>query len=232
MSEESGVPSPRRSFLNRLNAGAAGLAAFAIGAKAQVKPVALARWEPARDAKDDWLDQPQSKHRMVFDTITPEGLGLALLFGANFLSVNRADYGLQNSDMAVVIVVRHRSVAFGYDDSIWNRYGVVMAAQNTYEDPKTKAAPKINLYNSADMGNLLTNGGVTIESLAKQGVQVAVCSVATRRVAGQIARAAGASADMIFNELTANLVKNARMVPSGITTLNRAQERGYSLATT
>jgi intracellular sulfur oxidation DsrE/DsrF family protein len=44
-----------------------------------------------------------------------------------------------------------------------------------------------------------------------------------------IAEAMGGNQDAIFNELTANIVSNARMVPAGIVAVNRAQERGYSL---
>jgi intracellular sulfur oxidation DsrE/DsrF family protein len=68
-----------------------------------------------------------------------------------------------------------------------------------------------------------------MDSLSKQGVQFAVCSMATRANAGMIARTAGKSTDTIFAELTSNLVSNARMVPAGIVAVNRAQERGYSL---
>jgi len=32
----------------------------------------------------------------------------------------------------------------------------------------------------------------------------------------------------VFKELTENLVQSGRMVPAGIVTVNRAQERGYS----
>ncbi len=35
----------------------------------------------------------------------------------------------------------------------------------------------------------------------------------------------------MFEEMKANLLPNARLVPAGIVTVNRAQERGYSLAT-
>ena len=119
----------RRSFLTRLNAGAAALAALAGRgvANAQEKPAAAGRWEPTRHEKDDWLDQLPGKHRMVFDTTNPAGLGLALLFTANFMRVNRIDYGLQNSDLAVVIVVRHRSAPFGYNDAMWAKYGGAIA---------------------------------------------------------------------------------------------------------
>jgi intracellular sulfur oxidation DsrE/DsrF family protein len=231
MSEQSPSSPERRSFLTGLNTGAASLAALAVGsaAIAEAKPAA-ARWEPARHEKDDWLDKQPAKHRLVFDTTTPEGFGEALAFTDNYMRVNRNDYGLQNSDLAVVIVVRHRSVVFGYSDAIWAKYGMAMAGMAKFEDPKSKQAPKTNLFNSADYGPGLTNLGVTLDSLFQQGVQLAVCSVATRAVARAIAKAAGGDPDAINNELTTNLMNNSRMVPAGIVAVNRAQERGYSLA--
>ena len=223
--------SERRSFFAYLNAGMASLAAMACSgaALAQGKSQASTRWEPARHDKDDWLDKLPAKHRLVFDTTTPDGFGEALAFAGNFMRVNRSEYGLQNEDLAVVIVARHQSTPFGYSDAIWAKYGATIAAQSKFEDPKSKTEPKANVYNSGDYGSLLHNLGVTLDSLSKQGVQVAVCAMATRRFAGAIAEAVGASADTINSELIAGLVSNSRMVPAGIVAVNRAQERGYSL---
>ena len=225
---EEAVVSERRSFLARLNAAA--MAALGLGgvAKAQAKPGAPARWEPFRHEKDDWLELP-GKHRMVFDTTNPERLGEALLFTNNFLRVNRTDYGLEISDLAVVIVVRHRSAPFGFNEAMWAKYSEALAAHASYEDPKSRAVPKVNVYNSGDYGELAPNRSTTLTGLAKQGVQFAVCANATRAVAGAIARSVGGSAEAIFADLTSNLVTNGRMVPAGIVCVNRAQERGYSL---
>jgi hypothetical protein len=124
MSKQS-PPSPeRRSFFTRLNAGVTSLAAVAIGgvAMAQNKSTATAHWEPARHEKDDWLDKLPGQHRLVFDTTTPDGFGDALAFTNNFINANRSDYGLQNSDLAVVIVARHRSSPFAYNDAMWAKY--------------------------------------------------------------------------------------------------------------
>lgn len=222
----------RRSFFARINAGAASLAALAIGgiAMAQERSAGTARWEPARHEKDDWLDKLPGKHRLVFDTTASSGFGEAVLFANNFIGVNRSDYGLQNSDLAVVIVARHRSTPFGYNDAMWAKYGMAIAARAEVQDPKTKLAPKLNMYNSKDYGDLLATRGGTLDSLFKQGVQLAVCSTSTRGYARAIAEAMGGNADAIHNELIANLVSgNARMVPAGIVAVNRAQERGYSL---
>ncbi len=221
----------RRSFLNWMNKGAGSLLAVAAGSAvvAKAQSGGGARWEPARHDKDDWLDKASYKHRLVFDTTTPEGLGEAMAFAGNYIRVNRTDYGLQNGDLSVVIVVRHRSTAFAYSDAIWAKYGAPMATRAKTEDPKTKVAPKANYYNSAEYGEMLPNRGTTFDALFKQGVQLAVCAVATRGVATAIVEASGGNVDAINSELIASISGNSRMVPAGIVAVNRAQERGYSL---
>ena len=229
MNRDLQVLSERRSFLNRLNTGFVSLVSMAGVAMAQQKQAPAARWEPARHEKDDWLDKAQVKHRLLFDTTALEGLGNSIAFTENFYKTNKAEYGVENSELAVVIVVRHRSAAFGYNDAIWAKYGATLAIRSKVEDPKTKQAPKVNLYNSAGYGELIPNRGITLENLAKLGVQFAVCTLSTRANAGLIASAVGSTPEAIFTELTGNLVGNARMVPAGIVTVSRAQERGYTL---
>ena len=238
MSKESPLspgkhPSERRSFFTSLNAGLVSLAALAAGgtAMAQEKPKAAAAFEPVRHEKDDWLDIP-AKHRLVFDTTDLVSLGHAIFFANNYIRTNKSDYGLQNTDLAVVIVVRHNSTSFGYTDAMWAKYGAPMATRAGVEDPKTKQAPKINMYNSpGDYTDLLVNRGVTLDTVFKLGVQLAVCNSATHATSSTIAKATGGDADAIYKELAANLVNNSRLVPAGIVTVNRAQERGYSLVT-
>ena len=189
MSKLSPSSPERRSFLGRLNAGAASLAAMAFGGVAlaqQKSTAAAARFEPARHEKDDWFDQLPGKHRLVFDTTSFDGLANAILFANNFIRVNRADYGLQSSDLAVVIVVRHRSTPFGYSDAMWAKYATPIATRSKVEDPKSKLAPKINIFNSADYADLLPNRDTTWDSLFKQGLQLAVCGTSTRGYAGAL----------------------------------------------
>jgi intracellular sulfur oxidation DsrE/DsrF family protein len=71
---------------------------------------------------------------------------------------------------------------------------------------------------------------VSLNGLIKRGVQFAVCQMATRAIAGKIAKDTGAKTDIIFKEIGANLIGNARLVPAGILAVNRAQEWGYSFA--
>jgi intracellular sulfur oxidation DsrE/DsrF family protein len=226
----SSTSAQRRSFITRWSAAATALGA-ALGAGrliARPQAPATGSWSPARHEQDDWLDTLPVKHRFVFDTTTAAGFGGAVLFANNYFIANMNGYGLQNSDLAVVIVARHHSTAFAYNDAVWSKYGAIIAAQINFMDPKTNQPPKGNLYNVTGYGTTLENYGVTVETLLKRGVHLAVCQMATRALAGAISRSAGGTADSVYNELVSNLLINAHMVPAGIVAVNRAQERGYS----
>jgi intracellular sulfur oxidation DsrE/DsrF family protein len=204
----------RRFFLK--NAGSrmavlgAAVAASAPAGTAQSN--AGARWQPPRHTQDDWLDQISGQHRFVFDTTTAAGMNSALLFANNYYIANASGYGLKDSDLAVVIVTRHLSTPFAYNDSIWAKYGEPIS---NFVD-RTKEPSKKNMYLSQ------------IDALVKRGAHVAVCQMATRALAGSIARATGGSTDDIYNEISANLVGNSHLVAAGIVAVNRAQERGYA----
>jgi intracellular sulfur oxidation DsrE/DsrF family protein len=205
----------RRSFLTRLNAGAA-LAALALGrpALARAKP---ARWEPTRHAQDNWMNQLPGKHRIVFDTTSDARFGDALLYASNFLVANKSGYSLQNTDLAVIIIARHLSTGFGFNNAMWAKYGAQMA--------------KLSEMKTQPASNPRLSGETGIETLTRQGVHFAVCAMATSFFAGLMAKEMGLSAEAITAELSSNLVPNAHMVPAGIVAVNRAQELGYTLVT-
>jgi hypothetical protein len=234
MAEQNLSLHERRSFLTRISAGMTAFAASFVGGAAVAQAQTPAgHFQPARHEKDDWLDQLPGKHRIVFDTTTPDSLGDGLAFANNFLRTSRSDYNLQNNDMAVLIIARHRSTTLGYNDKMWEKYGKYLSARAEFTDPKTKEPPKSNIFNSAEYDRLLPNRGNTLDNLLKQGAVFGICAVATRGVAGVIAEATGQKTDDVVAEITANLISptQARLVPAGIIAVNRAQERGYSLVT-
>jgi len=60
-------------------------------------------------------------------------------------------------------------------------------------------------YNAAPAGAQLPNNGTTLDSLLKRGVHLAVCQMATRRVATGIAEATKVTVDAAYNEIVAKL---------------------------
>jgi hypothetical protein len=222
MIEESSVE--RRKFLARIGMGVGLIGAGALPSTASQSGNA-SDWKPARHEQDDWMDQIPGKHRFIFDTTTAEGFAGALQFATNYFTANRNDYGLQDSDLAVIIVARHKSTAFAYNDAIWSKYSAQLSTQTGFVDPQTKAAPKFNVYGTAGDGSRRAG---RLDALIKRGAHLAVCQMATRAIAGQIARATSQETEAVFQELVANRLTNAHMAPAGIVAVNRAQERGYS----
>lgn len=215
----------RRLFLARLGTGAGVVgASFTSSPSAEAQSASDAAWRPARHTQDDWYDKIPGVHRFLFDSSTAESIGWALQFANNYFTANQEAYGLKDSDLAVVIVARHKSTSFAYNDAIWAKYGKQISEQAEFLDPKTKEAPKINVYGPAGE----TQQAGKMEALIKKGVQFAVCQMSTRGIATRIAKANGVEVVSVVKEITENLIGNAHMVPAGILAVNRAQERGYS----
>lgn len=219
----------RRSFLSRLGVSAAAFgAAFGVaGASAQTTSPSAAPGPPTRHSEDEWLDQTAAKHRLFLDTTTVSGIAGAIFYANNFYTASRTGYSLTDGDSSVVICARHESAPFAFSDAMWVKYGAALAEHAKFTDPNTKGVPSLNVLRSADY-KMLQNRGVTLDVVIARGVRLAVCSLATRAVAGVVARESGAKADDIFKELTSNLVPNAHMAPAGIVAVNRAQERGFT----
>src|SRR5436853_41364 len=113
---------------------------------------------------------------MVFDTTDSNGMNSALLYAGNYYTANRTAYNLQNNDLAVVIVARHFSTAYAYNETLWAKYGDQLS---NFAD-STKPPSKTNTY------------ARQLAPMAERGVQFAVCQMATARIAGLIATAVGA----------------------------------------
>ena len=209
----------RRSFFSKLGLGIAGGAAVGAAAMpAQAQAQTAGKFEPVRHAEDDWYDQVPGKHRFIIDGPYPDGMSSALQFANNVYNLNVQAYGLKDEDLAVIIVARHQSTMFGYNDAVWAKYGKPIADRINLVDPKTKQPPTANMYKDR------------FDALIKRGLRLAVCQQASRGNATAIAMATGQTADAVFDELKANLLPNARLVPVGILAVSRAQERGYTLS--
>ena len=223
----------RRSFLSHLGvaASAAGATLAAGGASvAHAQPGPDGRWQPARHPQDDWFDQVPGKHRFFFDTTTPDALADAIQFAGNYYSANKGAYGLEHTDLAVVVGMRHRSAPFAFNDAMWVKYGVTLAKRAQFTDPKTKEAPKVNFYTPvAPVAPAAPGRARGLANLMTLGVQFAICDLSTHAIAGLIADASGGTPEAVYKEITANLIDRARLVPAGIVAVNRAQERGYSI---
>ena len=206
------------------------VAAAALGAR-PAEAQSAAAFKPAAHTEDAWLNQRPGKHRIFIDSATPDGAGSAILYSNNLFNANKSTYaGAADADLAIVVCMRHFATPFAFTDAMWAKYGAVMSGMLNFKDPKTKAAPAINVYrNSPEFGLTLPNLGNTIDAVTKRGVYFAVCDTATHFLASQMATPMKMTADEIYKDLSTNLIPNSRLVSAGVVAVTRAQEHGYSL---
>jgi intracellular sulfur oxidation DsrE/DsrF family protein len=211
----------RRAFLSRF---AAAPALFTVqqpaapaSASASTPPAPAPSAGPARHPQDEWLDQAPRKHRVIFDTWMADKVGEAVAFAGNWVRINKDQYGLTDADIALVIVARHGSAPFAFNEAIWTKYGKIFADNMSTNDKVAHPNPSTNVY------------AARIANLTRQGARLAVCNLTTRAYTQIIARETGVEADAVYKELTTNTVGTAHFVPAGIVAVTRAQEYGYAL---
>ena len=207
----------RRSLMSGMSAVAAALALDARPASAQT---AAPPFQPARHPQDEWLDKIPGKHRVVFDVTSSRGVPEALHFANNIYSGNKSMYGLDEADLAVVIILRHSATAFGYSDAMWAKHGKALAAAASYTDPKGGESPTVNPFNATRIE--------TVNEMAKRGVQFGVCDQASHGLARRIAGSSG-DADATYKEMVASMIPSSRLLVVGVIGVTRAQEYGYSV---
>jgi len=189
---------------------ATGVTLGASGAAAQGAP---APFTPARHEQDAWMGAMPGKHRVVLDIVTPEKVVEGLRFAGNIFNGNKSGYGVEEPEMAIIVVLRHTATPYGYGDAIWSKYGKVL-------DGKAEPPPTANPHNSGQR--------LLLSDLAKRGVQFMLCGSATRLYAGRMA-GAGGNADAVLKEISSNLIPNARLVSAGVVGVTHAQEYGFSM---
>jgi hypothetical protein len=221
------MPTDRRDFLSRLAAGlavTAGVPAIAPAIAPASAEAAPAPGGAAPDFDDSWTRRlAAAKHKAVFDAAEPEE-GLALRHARIYRDGYREALGVEGADVAAVVVLRHAATVLAFDDAIWAKYGV--AKLRDVKDPSTQQHTAHNPFSRPHTDDERRRAGEFLEGLIASGVVVLACNLATRRLAGTMARQAGAAQDQVYAEVRGGLVPGVLLQPSGIYATARAQEVG------
>lgn len=214
MSDQHDTTNDRRALLSGLGAIAlAGATLGSSGARAQDK---AGKFEPARHARDAWMDAMPGTHRVFIDTDSTAGGTNALRYALNLMNSHVSGYEGQEQDMAIIICYRHASTALGYNDAMWAKYGKTFATLGRMTLKEGEAAPTANPQMS------------TIQQRADKGMHFAVCNSASTMFAGVIGKETNQKQEDVLAELVANLIPNGHIVPAGVLAVTRAQEYGFS----
>jgi len=223
---------PRREFLGQMAVSALALAGTACAAPAvamQTAPGAstTAPSGGARQAQswdDSWTTRLIAKHKAVFDSPdVEENTTLGLLQAQRYIQGMRDALNAGPNDVQTVLVVRHKSIPFAFNDAMWEKYkmgeeikvkqGDAWATKNPGAHPRTGNAASDRPQSNLDW-------------LLAHGHFVLACDLATQGLATTFAQKHNSTMQAVYQELKANLVPGVILQPNGIYAVLRAQEAG------
>lgn len=211
----------RRSFLARLGAGLASVAALpAFGRRAEAAPAFAFNAD-----QEPWLAGiAGAKHKQVFDAPAVND-GFPMAFTWVYLTTMNNSYALKPGEARAVLVLRHSAAVLGLNDAMWKKYGI--GKMLNLVDKGTGQPSERNLFANARPGDFVMPDA-SLDKLPALGVHIALCNMALTRRAAGAAQATGQSPEAVLAEWKANLVPGAMVAPSGVLAVGRAQEAGCS----
>lgn len=224
----------RRNFLGTIATGAA-----AIGLTSIAPSLSAFAGEAKFDPKvygdpEEMFKKITGKHRVVYDSPEPNGVSV-FVWSKVFLLTNAAT-GTPEKDSNVVVVLRHNSIPYAFNDAMWKKYkfsetfkgsgdlGPVFQAADAATAAKERNPmwnPKPGDFKAPGIGPV----PIGINELQASGVQFCVCNMAMTVYSNVVAMQTGAKAEEVLKDWTANVLPGVQIVPSGVWALGRAQEK-------
>jgi hypothetical protein len=208
----------RREFLAQLGVAAAAIAFDADEMRAASVATAASTWDTS------WIDRlAAAQYRVVFNA-SDIADGAAMDYASTFFDHFHEAHGTSDAQTRPVIVFRRNGTLMALNDMLWEKYA--LAEDRKINDPATHALAKRNVFWTAPAGASPQSAATMIDALHKRGMISLVCAIAAGNVARSLAEKSGRNADEVRDEVRANLVPGAILVPSGIYALIRAQNAG------
>ena len=206
----------RRTFLTGMAASAA---ALGLGEAAQAADT------PTADAPTEfqvWLSTITGKHRQVYDASEPNN-GMALLWSHVYLLTAAQGYNVPESDVGVVVVLRHAAIPIGFQDALWAKYKLGEVFK--INDPATKTAALRNPFNNVKPDDMPIPDAA-LDKLVARGVKFGICNMAITVYSGRVAKQMDMPAEQVKQEWIDGVLPGVTVVPSGVVAVNGAQSRG------
>jgi hypothetical protein len=211
MHEILNSPTPRRGFLGRMAAFAAGLSVAPSALSAETLTSDMTA-DPALDA---WFAKIKGPHKIVFDAPEPNG-GMAGVWPRVYLNTMAATYP---GKATAVVILRHGAIPLALNDATWAKYSL----GEMFSIKDGDAAATRNPYAKITS---LPLPGLGISELIKDGALVGACDVALTVYSSGAAQKMGMDPAAVKKEWIAGLLPGVQVVPSGVLGVARAQELG------
>lgn len=215
---ESHDPS-RRAFLGQL-----GLVAAAGSHAGRLFPMAGRSPQGAPSVWDmSWTETvAKARYKAVFDSPSLAD-GAALDIAADISGSYRDVYGA-DEDVRMVVVMRQLGQVMAFNDHLWEKYGI--GAERNVKDPATQQPATRNPFLTSRPGDPDYAVSSRLDTLYHRGAIFLVCNRASMNWAAGAATRTGTPVETVREDVRANLVPGAFLMPTGIFALARAQNAG------
>jgi len=212
------------------------IVAVAIAATATMAAarVGIAGTEPAtkapavhagpKEPSNKWLEGLTAKHKQFFDAPAPNG-GIPLVHVMNYYDTYNKAFAVKDADIDAVLTFYGSTTFYGLNDAAWAKYqlGEFLETNDATGKPATanpwRAAPNI-------LGMTLPQA--SIESLHKRGATLILCNNALTIFSALLAQKRGLDANVVYQDLKANILPEVDLVPGMVVAVEQAQRAGLS----
>ena len=212
------------------------IAAVAIAATATMAAarVGIAATEPAlkaaavhagpKEPSNKWLEGLTAKHKQFFDAPAPNG-GIPLVHVMNYYDTYNKAFAVKDGDIDAVLTFYGSTTFYGLNDAAWAKYqiGEFLETNDATGKPATanpwRATPNI-------LGMTLPQA--SIESLRKRGATFILCNNALTIFSALLAQKRGLDANVVYQDLKANILPEVDLVPGMVVAVEQAQRAGLS----
>jgi intracellular sulfur oxidation DsrE/DsrF family protein len=214
-------PTERRDFLRNVATGAA-----AISLSMFAPPLNLSAMQSDTDPgdADAWFNKIKGKHRIVFDSTEPNGM-MPFAWPKVFQLTNAAT-GTPESDMGVVVILRHEAIPYAMESRLWAKYK--FGEMFKIDDPKTKAPSVRNMFWQHGPGDFKVPGigevEIGINQLQDHGVMFCACNMALTVMSAVAAEGMKMDPATVLADWKSGVLPGIQVVPSGVWAVGRAQE--------
>jgi len=188
----------------------------------QAKPTSTATGpvEPS----NRWLDGLKAKHRQFFDAPTPNG-GIALVHVMNYYDTYNKAFNVKDADIDAVLTFYGATTFYGLNDAAWAKYQIGEFLETNDATGKPATA---NPWRAAPVILGMTLPQASLESLHKRGATLILCNNALTIFSALLAQKRGLDANVVYQDLKANILPEVDLVPGMVVAVEQAQRAGLS----
>lgn len=228
MNDFDGGATPRRQFLEQLAATTVGLGVAGRMPPVVAPPADTAAARPVR-WDDSWTRRLGKQHRFVIDIADLDRAASQLGLATELLSWYHTALNTRDSDLHIVVVMRHRAIPMVFNDAIWAKYhlGEDTRSKESATSDSAERNPFVRVVKDDKVARVDSDNA--IDALQRRGIITLGCNMAVQSRASQIARATNQDVDAVRRELVANLLPGVILQLNGVYAVTRAQDAGCVL---